>query len=151
YSWDLPFGTHTGALAKVAEGWNLSGVTTIQNGVRLTLIDTRGGTAFGNSQTSVEGGYSRAQICPGMTYGDLITPGDIKSRLGGNSGGPGDINSAAICAPAAINPDGSATTLAACPGCATLYGNSGVGILPGPGQLNFDGAIIKTTRITERQ
>jgi len=151
YSWDLPFGTHTGALAKVAEGWNLSGVTTIQNGVRLTLIDTRGGTAFGNSQTSVEGGYSRAQMCPGTTYGDLITPGDVKSRLGGNSGGPGYINSAAICAPAAINPDGSATTLAACPGCATLYGNSGVGILPGPGQLNFDTSVIKTTRITESQ
>ena len=151
YSWDLPFGTHTGALAKVAEGWNLSGVTTIQNGVRLTLIDTRGGTAFGNSQTSVEGGYSRAQICPGMTYGDLITPGDIKSRLGGSSGGPGYINGAAICAPNAINPDGSATTLVACPGCATLYGNSGVGILPGPGQINFDTSVIKTTRITERQ
>ena len=151
YSWDLPFGTHTGALRTVAEGWNLSGVTTIQNGVRLTLIDTRGGTAFGNSQTSVEGGYSRAQICPGNTYGDLITPGDVKSRLGGNSGGPGYINSAAICAPNAINPDGSATTLAACPGCATLYGNSGVGILPGPGQVNFDTAIIKTTRLTESQ
>jgi hypothetical protein len=149
YGWDLPFGKHTGVTGKVLEGWNVSGVTTIQNGVRLTLIDTRGGTAFGNSQTTVEGGYSRAQMCPGKTYGDLITPGDIKSRLGGASGGPGFFNGAALCTSPAVNPDGTLTTQAACPTCATLYGNSGVGILPGPGQLNFDFSVLKTTSIRE--
>ena len=30
-----------------------------------------------------------------------------------------------------------------------IYGNSGVGILPGPGQLNFDAALLKTTQIAE--
>jgi hypothetical protein len=155
YSWDLPLGTHTGMLAKVAGGWNISGVTTIQNGVAMTLIDTRGGTAFGNSQTTVEGGYSRAQMCPGKTYGDLITPGDIKSRLGGSSGGPGYINMSAVCAPTIIgdpepvfHPELGTVVIER---SATAYGNSGVGILPGPGQVNFDSSIIKTTRITESQ
>jgi hypothetical protein len=36
-------------------------------------------------------------------------------------------------------------------GKATAYGNSGLGILLGPGQLNFDGSLIKTTKITEKQ
>jgi hypothetical protein len=31
-----------------------------------------------------------------------------------------------------------------------LFGNSGQGILLGPGQFNFDVSLIKTTKITER-
>jgi hypothetical protein len=55
----------------------------------------------------------------------------------------------AFCAPPAINPDGSQTTLAACPTCATGFGNAGVGIVRGPHQLNFDFAVLKETNITE--
>jgi hypothetical protein len=151
YSWDLPFGKHNGAAGKLLEGWNLSGVTTIQNGIPLTLIDSRGGTAFNVSGTTVQNGYSRPQMCPGATYASIPSSGDIKSRLGGNSGGPGYYNASAFCAPLAINPDGTPTTLAACPTCVTQYGNAGVGILPGPGQFNFDMALLKSTRIRENQ
>jgi hypothetical protein len=155
YSWDLPFGRRTGGMSRVVQGWNVSGVTTVQNGVRLTLIDTRGGTAFGNSQTTVEGGYSRAQMCPGKTYGDLITPGDIKSRLGGNSAGPGYYDLTALCAPPVIGDPEVATVpplgITAGQPAATAYGNAGVGILPGPGQVNFDFSVLKTTPITESQ
>jgi len=155
YGWDLPFGKHTGVLGKITEGWNLSGVTTVQNGIRMTLIDTRGGTAFGNSQTTVEGGYSRANMCPGKTYADLITPGDMQQRLGGNSGGPGFYNLNAVCAPPIIGDPEVATVpplgLTAGVRAATAYGNSGVGILPGPGQINFDASVLKTTKITEKQ
>ena len=155
YGWDLPLGKRSGLLAKAVEGWNLSGVTTIQKGVPLTLIDTRGGTAYGNSQTTIEGGYSRAQMCPGKTYGDLVTPGDIKSRLGGNSGGPGYYDLSALCAPPVIGDPEIVTIppLGTVAGVrsATAYGNTGVGILPGPGQLNFDFSVLKTTRLTETQ
>jgi len=155
YEWDLPFAKRNGVLGKVTEGWNLSGVTTIQQGISMTLIDTRGGTAYGNSQTTVEGGVSRAQMCPGKTYGDLITPGGIESRLGGNSGGPGFYNLGAVCAPPVIGDPEVATIpplgLKAGVPAATAYGNSGVGILPGPGQANFDFSVLKSTRITERQ
>ena len=40
----------------------------------------------------------------------------------------------------AIGPDG-----------ATTFGNSGLGIIRGPGQVNFDVSIIKNTKLTERQ
>ncbi len=37
------------------------------------------------------------------------------------------------------------------PDGATGFGNSGLGIVQGPGQVNFDVSIIKNTRLTERQ
>jgi hypothetical protein len=36
-------------------------------------------------------------------------------------------------------------------GRATAYGNSGLGILLGPGQFNWDASLIKTTNFTEKQ
>jgi hypothetical protein len=36
-------------------------------------------------------------------------------------------------------------------GKATACGNSGLGILLGPGQFNWDASLIKTTKFTERQ
>ncbi|MGA2214818.1 MAG: TonB-dependent receptor, partial [Bryobacteraceae bacterium] len=151
YSWDIPFGKHNGALGKLAEGWQLSGVTTIQDGSPMTFIDGGAGTAYGTNGTSTQSGFGRAQLCPGMTYGNIATPGGIESRLGGYSGGPGYFNASAFCAAPAIEPNGiTTTTQAACPTCATLFGSSGQGILLGPGQFNFDVSVLKATKITER-
>src|SRR5207237_4478429 len=46
---------------------------------------------------------------------------------------------------------GQAQCAAANPGvtCGTLFGNSGTGIINGPGQFNFDISILKTTKILE--
>jgi hypothetical protein len=86
-----------------------------------------------------------------MTYANIPTSGGIEARLGGYSGGPGYFNASAFCSAPAIMPDGvTVTSQAACPTCATLFGNSGQGILLGPGQFNFDVSLIKTTKITER-
>jgi hypothetical protein len=152
YSWQIPFGTHSGALGKLTEGWNLSGVTTIQDGVPFTFVDTGAGTAYGTAGQGPTSGFGRAQLCPGKTYADIATPGGIESRLGGASGGPGYFNASAFCPAPAILPDGvTITTQAACPTCATLFGNTGPGILLGPGQVNFDASLLKTTRIHEDQ
>ena len=155
YSWDLPFGKHNGVAGRLLEGWNLSGVTTIQNGVALTLIDDRGGTAFNASGTTIQNGYSRPQMAPGKTYDDVKSSGGIESRLGGRSGGPGYYNVSAFTPPPVIgdlepvfNP---ATGLTTQQRIATAYGNAGVGILQGPGQANFDMAILKNTRIAENK
>src|SRR5581483_919177 len=40
---------------------------------------------------------------------------------------------------------------AACPTCATLFGNSGVGIVSGPRQFNWDFTLMKNTPIGEHQ
>ena len=77
-------------------------------------------------------------MCPGMSYGSISTPGGVEQRLGGNSGGPGYFNAASFCAAPTI-------------GDGTGYGDSGTGILLGPGQFNWDISALKTTRITERQ
>ena len=145
YNWDLPLGKHSGATGKLLEGWNLSGVTVVQNGAPVTLIDTRGGTAYGTSTTTIEGGYSRPQMCPGQTYAQIPSSGSIQQRLGallpnGTVVG-GFWNQSAFCAPPVIGSDGVATG----------FGNAGVGVLLGPGQFNFDASVLKTTRITERQ
>ncbi|MBV8903106.1 MAG: hypothetical protein JOZ22_05670, partial [Acidobacteriia bacterium] len=151
YQWDLPTGSLRGVARTILGGWNLSGVFTWQDGVPWTFVDGSAGTAYGTNGTGPTSGFGRAQLCPGMTYGNIATPGGIESRLGGYSGGPGYFNANAFCPAPAIMPDGvTITTQAACPTCATLFGNSGPGILLGPGQFNIDSTLAKRFRITER-
>jgi hypothetical protein len=137
YSYDLPLGKHEGFLGKATEGWNISGVTVVQDGLPITVGDSAAGTIYGTAGSVDQAGYARAQMCPGMTYGNIATPGGVEQRLGGNSGGPGYFNAAAFC-PAPVIGDG------------TGFGNSGTGIVLGPGQFNWDISGIKTTRITEQ-
>jgi hypothetical protein len=131
YAYDLPFGTHQGFAGKLLQGWNIGGVTTVQQGTPLTITDANGGTIYGVNT-------SRAEMCPGATYGSALTSGGIESRLGGASGGPGYLNVNAFCATPTI-------------GDGTGYGNAGVGIFLGPGNFNFDVSLVKTTRFRERQ
>ena len=138
YSWDLPFGKHSGALDKMLGGWNLAGVTTVQAGDRFTVIDSSGGTIYGTSSTTTSGGFSRAQLCPGITYSSMYSSGGVEARLGGSSGGPGWFAANAFCPPPVI-------------GDGTDFGSTGQGIAAGPGQFNFDVTLQKTTRISEKQ
>src|SRR5262249_41214 len=85
-------------------------------------------------------GASRAQLCPGKTYADIATTGSVKDRLGraGDLSVKRFFDASAFCAPVAI-------------GNGTDFGNSGVGIIPVPGQPNTDFSITKTTPIGEKQ
>jgi len=153
YDYQLPFGNPQNAvLSRLVKGWSISGTTVAQNGTPLTVNNTNGGTAYygGANPGNGESGSVRGQLCPGMTYSSIKSSGGVESRLGGPSGGSGWFVPSAFCAPPAINPDGTPTSVAACPSCATLFGNSGVGILLGPGQFNFDISILKVTPITEK-
>ena len=129
YTWDLPLGHPKGIAGKLAEGWLVSGVTTFQSGTPLTFTDARTGTIYGLN------GYGRAQMCPGVNYSAIPTSGGLEARLGGVSGGPGYLNNSGVfCSAPAI-------------GNGTDFGNSGVGILLGPGQSNWDASLIKNTRV----
>ncbi len=142
YGWDLPGAGLKGFAGRVLGGWNLSGVVVVQDGSPLTLTDTTGGTVYGTGSAGTgEGGSSRVQFCPGFTHSQLTTSGGITSRLGGSSGGQGYFNKAAFCNPPIVGSDGLATD----------FGNSGIGIIQGPGQVNWDNSVIKRIRLTERQ
>jgi hypothetical protein len=146
YSYDIPSGNVKAGLGKLVSGWNVSGVTTWQGGTPMTITDQSTGTVYGLG-TFVT---ARAQMCPGSTYGSVATSGGTESRLGGVSGGPGYLNTSAFC-PAPAAPNSAAPPFP--PGAAlpTLFGNSGPGIILGPGQFNWDISLIKNTRISERQ
>jgi hypothetical protein len=138
YQYDLPFKAQ-GALAKIVQGWSFNGMTLVQTGNPLTLYDGRGGSVYGLlSSGTFEKGLSRAQLCPGFTNDQIETSGRIQDRLGvaGNSSVQRFFNPAAFCAPPTI--DGG-----------TGFGNTGVGIVRGPGQANFDFSVTKMTQVTE--
>lgn len=147
YNWELPLGHAKGALGAITSGWALSGVTVVQSGTPLTFTDARAGTIYGlsgnNSGTTPTAlgavtfgsvNYGRAQLAPGVTYAELATSGGVESRLGGSSGGNGFFNASDFVAPPVI-------------GNGTGFGDSGVGVLRGPGQFNWDFSLVKNTRV----
>ncbi len=117
-------------------GWSLAGVTTIQSGVPLSLTGTNAQNAFGISA-------DRAPLAPGCTHQDLVTSGSTSSRLGGASGGSGYFNR--VCVNGLLAVGGAPVWPLIEPGGGRNFGNSGVGIVIGPGQNNSDIAIIKRT------
>jgi hypothetical protein len=132
YSYNLPFGNHEGALGKVASGWSVAGVTVVQDGEPLTIEDTRGGSIYGFGPGAPI--ISTAEFAAGMSAANIATPGGVAQRLGGATGGPGYFNKAAFGVTPVI-------------GNGTGYGNTGYGIILGPGQFNFDATVQKTTTV----
>jgi outer membrane receptor protein involved in Fe transport len=124
YLWAIPTRFKEGWQSKVTNGWSFAGVVTVQSGSALTLLDTRGGTAYGGADTST------AQLCSGSSFADVYSSGSTTQRIGQW------FNPKAFCAPN-IAPDGTAT----------LYGNTGVGWVYGPGQNNWDLTLSKTTKV----
>ena len=109
---------------QLRSGWTLAGIVIIQSGLPMTLTDPNGGGVYGHAGTST------VTLCPGASYASLATPGSTGSRL--NQW----IETAAICAPAAVGSDGS-----------TGYGTAGQSIMQGPGQFNTDFSLGKTTKV----
>ena len=137
YVWNLPLGHQNGFLGKITQGWTWSGVTTIQDGTPLTVTDTRGGTVFSGG---AGGPTSTAQLCAGQTYANVPTTGSIQARL------TQYLNPSAFCAiptAAAIGIPSTDTS--------TVFGNSGLGIVYGPGQNNWDMSLSKSIPIHEAQ
>jgi hypothetical protein len=117
---------------KLVDGWNLSGVTTIQDGTPLTITDSRLGTVFGAGVTPL---LSNAEYAPGMGPANVGTSGSLTQRVATSY-----LNAAAFTA---TNP-----ASAVCAGCTgTLFGNSGLGTILGPGQNNWDMSLSKLTTV----
>ena len=123
YLWEIPHPAGETFLSrKLLSGWALSGVTTFQSGLPVTLTDSTGGSIFGSASNS------RAQLCSGFTPAQVATSGGVEARLNSY------FNAAAICAPPAI-------------GDGTGYGNTGRAAFRGPHQANFDASLAKSTKV----
>jgi hypothetical protein len=116
--------------AKLLTGWSVSGVTTAQTGQPITFIDSEAGAVYGSFETST----SRAELCPGATYSEILTHGSTVSRLNDY------FNASVFCPIPIVGVVGGV-------GGATGYGDSKRGPVLGPGQFNWDIAIVKSTKV----
>ncbi len=169
YSYDLPYKHTQGFAGHVLGGWTVSGVTTLQDGEPLTVIDGNAGTIFGAG--GFGGGGVRAELNPANTgkcnsYGvcqsvGAATSGSNVSRIGAWMNA--SAYTSAPCIGGIANPGGVASDpcgefpngqFPGDPGYTFMgagrgFGNSGVGAIMGPGQHNWDISLIKNTKITE--
>jgi len=122
-TWELP-NPPVGLQRKIAGGWSLSAVATIQSGSALTISDTNPTNVFGISE-------DRAQLSGHCGNGHLVTGGSTDSKLNDY------FNKICFTSPPAIGADS----------VGTAFGNSGTGIADGPGQANLDLAISKAVTL----
>ncbi len=121
YSYQFPKPRWENAFTQQAlGGWSLQGVTTFQTGHYLTVTTTNGASVYGIAT-------DRAQLSGTCKPGQYVNSGSITSKLNNY------INAKCFTTPPVVGADGVATG----------FGNSGVGILQGPSELNFDFSLIK--------
>lgn len=147
YAWDLPTGQHSGLADKVLGGWNLSGVTVVQNGQPLDFTysagPTGGGTVFGTPvasqvQLASKGGCTANGFCASTV--PVGTPGDLYQRAQTGYLNQAAFTGAPLAQVSCVAPAGPFT-------CGTFNGNSYPGLILGPGQFNWDVALVKTTKV----
>ena len=119
-TWALP-GPLTGVGRPLLGGWLISAVATIQSGNALTIATSNAANVFGISE-------DRAQLSGACAKGQLVKGGTVESMLNGY------FDPSCFAPPRIIGDDGKGTA----------FGNSGTGIVSGPGQANLDLAISKS-------
>ena len=126
FTWTSPMFQQAPILARRAlSDWEFSGIAVIQSGSPITVLDSNAGAVYGNF-------LNRAQ----RTGTNPSTPGSLHSRV---LSGYLDPNAFTI-APEAPNGSGPGDT---------DFGNSGIGIVRGPGQHNIDMAVERIFPVSE--
>ena len=118
-------------LGLLTGGWSVAGVTIIQSGQRLTLTGTNANNVYGITA-------DRAPLAANATNQQVALPGTTRSKL------TQFFNTAALSRTATGTPK---YPIVGDDGVATAFGNSGVGIVAGPGQADYDASLIKTTKV----
>jgi hypothetical protein len=106
---------------QILSHWQFSGVSVLQSGLPITVIDSTAGSVYGNLS------FTNRAECTGVNH---ASSGSLSQRLSGY------FNLAAFTAPPAI-------------GDGTGFGNCGVGILRGPDQRNLDFGIVRSFALAE--
>jgi len=118
-TWMLPHPSH-GTASAVFGGWSLSGVGIVQSGSAMTIALTNATNVFGISE-------DRAELTGACSKSHLLTSGPIGKRLDDY------FNKSCFTTTPVIGADG----------IGTAFGNSGTGIVDGPGQVNVDLSLSK--------
>jgi hypothetical protein len=118
--YQLPGGSSKGFERALLADWSLSAVVTIQSGNALTIVYANSRNAFGISA-------DRAQLAAGCTKAQIVTARPMQQKLNNY------FNVSCFTTPSIIGADG----------VGTAFGNSGIGIVDGPGQANVDLSITK--------
>jgi TonB dependent receptor len=101
-------------------GWSVAGVATVQSGDALTILYNNSKNVFGIAQ-------DRAQLTGACTKDQIVSTGSVQQNLNSY------FNRSCFTTPPIIGADGLGTS----------FGNSGTGIVDGPGQANVDLSLAK--------
>ena len=118
-TWELPSPAHGGLRATLG-GWVLDAIVTAHSGSALTIADTNSANVFGISS-------DRARLSGNCTKSELVRGGPVQSKLNSY------FNTSCFTNPLVIGADGMGTA----------FGDSGTGIVGGPGQANVDLALSR--------
>jgi hypothetical protein len=139
YVYELPWmKSIAGWRGALLGNWSLSGVVTVQSGNPLTLIGTNTNNVFGiTNDLAPMSGTCNASM--------LATSGGVTGRLNNffNTACVNAANPAAVLSSA--NP--AAWPIIGSDGKGTGFGNGPIGAVYGPGQSDWDAALVKRTRI----
>ena len=143
YVYSLPSLTKSTYLGEAINGWQLSGVTTVQSGQSLTFLATNTSNAYGITSDRAELATPGVGVAGPGSCGigrSFVNPGRLESKLNNYFNKNCFAYTSAAQTTAAFASVANVT-----PGrTATDFGNSGVGITTGPSQFNFDMALAKT-------
>jgi hypothetical protein len=141
YTWQLPQPVkhHGFSLARLGQGWAVSGVVTLQSGLPFSVLDSGAGTLFGPATY-----FTTGSLAPGATLEDARRSGNVSSRVN-------EFFNTSVFVPAPFIADGGVIDgRYPVTGGGTIFGNLGRNILSGPGQRNVDMALIKRTELGEK-
>ncbi len=128
FTYDLPrLPTQSALLHAIASNWQASGILVAQSGTPITVVDPSAGAVYGNYSFE-----NRAQL----SGGPIATRGSLHTRILGHF-----LNAAGFTS-APMAPNGVSDS-------DTDFGNSGVGVVRGPGQRNIDFAVERSLRISD--
>lgn len=123
-TWDLP-GPSRRVLRTVAGNWSLATIATLQSGSALTVASTNAANVFGISE-------DRGQLSGLCSKSQLVNRGPNEFKLNRY------LNPSCFARPLVIGVDG----------IGTAFGNSGTGIVDGPGQANVDVPFSKSLALS---
>ena len=140
YTWELPQPvSHKFAFSKMAEGWAISGIVTLQSGLPFSILDSAAGTLFGPSTS-----FTTGSVVTGATLHNALRGGSVSNRVN-------QFFDTSVFVPAQFIPDGGLIDgKFPVTGGGTIFGNLGRNILRGPDQRNVDMALIKRTKLGDK-